>query len=535
MSAAAAGRSRGRLFLLLLVAIAALAAFVRAPGLSRPLWLDEANSVLIAERGLAGIVDALSRDGNPPLFYFLLRGWTAILGSGEIAVRALPALFGVALVPLAWRLARALFPARPETPALAAALVALSPLAVYYSQEARMYTLAPLLGGLHLLFLHAALERGRARDFALASLFLALGLYTHNFFLFVAPAGPACALLGPGALARRRALAGSIAVAGAAALAYAPWVEILLRQSASGVGAWIEPFWFATPPAAAIPRSLEVMGPGGAYPEYLLEIGTLSSVVPIEALWLAARILGAALVALSIVAGARAALRSEDERPAAARLLVFLFLPLFLPWVASFALKPIYLVGRYEMVAFMAFAAIAARGLAALPRRLAIGAGALWLALNALVLGAYHAHAPLDRERSLAEWIREVAKPPDVFVFPGYTRTVPEYYLRRWGVDTGRRSFPGAVEEHLGWFDYDAAASDMGATAEEARDLARSLAPVLARGGRVFLVTEYAPEPAIAAVCEALRTALVAELGTPMGLGEAPAGRRAPVEVFRRS
>ena len=43
-----------------------------------PLWLDEAISASIAEKGPQGIVDALRHDGHPPLYYFLLYFWSSI-------------------------------------------------------------------------------------------------------------------------------------------------------------------------------------------------------------------------------------------------------------------------------------------------------------------------------------------------------------------------------------------------------------------------------------------------------------------------
>ena len=46
-----------------------------------PLWLDEANSVLIAIGGPSDIIDRLSRDGNPPLFYMLLHVWMRAFGT----------------------------------------------------------------------------------------------------------------------------------------------------------------------------------------------------------------------------------------------------------------------------------------------------------------------------------------------------------------------------------------------------------------------------------------------------------------------
>jgi uncharacterized membrane protein len=75
-------------------AVAAALVFIPV-GITRSVWLDEAYSVLIAQHGFGGIVDALSRDNNFPLYYFPLSVWMRVFGDSEIALRALSALFYV--------------------------------------------------------------------------------------------------------------------------------------------------------------------------------------------------------------------------------------------------------------------------------------------------------------------------------------------------------------------------------------------------------------------------------------------------------
>ena len=64
-------------------------------GIERPLFVDEAYSVLIAGRGVSAIVDGLSRDNSFPLYYFLLSFWMRLFGDSEIALRSLSAIFYV--------------------------------------------------------------------------------------------------------------------------------------------------------------------------------------------------------------------------------------------------------------------------------------------------------------------------------------------------------------------------------------------------------------------------------------------------------
>ncbi|MDX2211862.1 MAG: glycosyltransferase family 39 protein [Oculatellaceae cyanobacterium bins.114] len=84
---------------------------------------------------------------HPPLFFCLLHGWMSWLKPGADdwiwALRALPALFGVGAIAAIYWLNRIAFSATAGL--LAAALMAVSPFAVYLSQEARHYTLPMLL------------------------------------------------------------------------------------------------------------------------------------------------------------------------------------------------------------------------------------------------------------------------------------------------------------------------------------------------------------------------------------------------------
>src|SRR5207237_10819024 len=88
---------------------------------------------------------------SPPLYYVFLHGWIRLFGAGTIAVRAFSGVCSVACLPLAWRVGRRLGGRTAATAVLV--LLALSPFAVQYATEARMYSLCMLLvlaGGLAL-------------------------------------------------------------------------------------------------------------------------------------------------------------------------------------------------------------------------------------------------------------------------------------------------------------------------------------------------------------------------------------------------
>src|SRR6476469_11212144 len=103
-------------------------------GIHRSLWLDEANTVHIADGSPGQIVGALSRDVSPPLYYFLLSGWMRLFGDSEIAVRLPSVLFYLAGICVMWFLGQMLFGRRGA--ALTAFIYAVDPIIGRQAQNA---------------------------------------------------------------------------------------------------------------------------------------------------------------------------------------------------------------------------------------------------------------------------------------------------------------------------------------------------------------------------------------------------------------
>src|SRR5438552_2120139 len=121
------------------------------------LWLDEALTVNVSRLPLRRIPDALRHDGAPPLHYFLLHLWMRVFGTGDLAVRSLSGVVGVATLPVAWWAGRSVGGRRAAW--IAVLLLASSPFAIRYSTEARMYADLILLTMVGWLALHRALRR----------------------------------------------------------------------------------------------------------------------------------------------------------------------------------------------------------------------------------------------------------------------------------------------------------------------------------------------------------------------------------------
>nr|WP_246344762.1 glycosyltransferase family 39 protein [Conexibacter arvalis] len=130
------------------------------------------------------MLDALPhRESNPPLFYVLEWLTTRALGESEAALRALSAVAGTLLVAVAWAIGRRVGGTRV---ALAtAALIAVNPLLVWFSQEARNYELVALLSAVSLLLFLRGLDDDRPRLLVWWAIVSALTLATHYFSCFV--------------------------------------------------------------------------------------------------------------------------------------------------------------------------------------------------------------------------------------------------------------------------------------------------------------------------------------------------------------
>lgn len=230
----------------LLSALVALVAGVLLRLVSRSdLWLDEALSVNIATLPLGDMVDALRRDGHPPLYYVLLHGWTSVFGEGDEAVRSLSGVFALATLPVFWIGARrygreAGGREHGRGAALAAVvLLATNPFAIRYATEARMYALVTLLAATGWLCLRVALER-RSR-LALVGVGVSAGLLllAHYWsFYLVAATGALLLLLWRRGNQRARAALLALAVG---CLLFLPWLPSFLDQAGSTGTPWGKP------------------------------------------------------------------------------------------------------------------------------------------------------------------------------------------------------------------------------------------------------------------------------------------------------
>lgn len=170
----------------------------------KSLWMDEAASVALARMPWQQFRWVWwLQEGNMATYYLLLQPWihlgqsSAFLrllmfpsaiawvnqGLSEMWIRLLSVIFGVATIPILYLLARRLTNTR--TALIASALLAVSPPHIYYSQEARSYSMAIFFVLLSALFFVRAIEQNRTRDWPLWILASVIAVYSHYFATLV--------------------------------------------------------------------------------------------------------------------------------------------------------------------------------------------------------------------------------------------------------------------------------------------------------------------------------------------------------------
>ncbi|MBS1880735.1 MAG: glycosyltransferase family 39 protein [Actinobacteria bacterium] len=303
-------------------------------------------------------------ESNPPLYYVLAWGWAKVFGLEEVGLRSLSALFGAATVPVGYLIGRQLNGRRCGL--ILAGFVALNPMLIWYSQEARSYALLVFFAALSLLFFLRALEsRGSGRDLALWAIFSALALCSHYFAVFPIAIEGAWLLL---ALKGRRqaVLAAGAAVAGTM-LALLP---LLLAQINPRHIGWIA--------EGSVWTRLGEAGIG-----FLAgETGHVIAEPPRPGYAVVPAIAVGAAIAMLVWRG------DQRQRRGAVIALVVGFGVIALALLAAAAGKD-YVIARNLLPALVPLAAVVALGFSAAPRRLSLllagGLCAYWLAFAVYV------------------------------------------------------------------------------------------------------------------------------------------------------
>ncbi len=153
-------------------------------------WHDEGYTDMLIDYPVGEVVTRTGYDVHPPLYYLVLKGWQAVVGSSEFALRSLSVIFMLLTIAATYFLVRKLWGERSANWALLP--LSLAPVLIRYGQEMRMYAMVSLIGIAATYILVTLLKDGSklskqkrlGLQVSYALLILSL-LYSHYFSVFI--------------------------------------------------------------------------------------------------------------------------------------------------------------------------------------------------------------------------------------------------------------------------------------------------------------------------------------------------------------
>jgi mannosyltransferase len=387
----------------------------------KEMWYDEAFAVLYAEKELGAIVhgtvtpvEGAAADIHPLMYYFFLHSWMSI-GQDPFVVRFPSVVFGLLALCLVFVIGRELFGRRVGL--AAAALGAISPFHIWYSQEARMYSLLCLASLLVFYCFVRAWKQGTRLQWAGLSFFTALALYAHNLAFLVS-----LTLYFYVLLRRQWSFLGRLLLAHLASLLlFLPWLLLVPGQLAKVRQA----YWITRPGPVELIRTLIVFTFNLPLPDWLLPLGLFFSLL---------------LLALVLYRTLRPARPPRAEVTGASWLCFSLsFVPMLAMFVISM-LKPVY-IERAVLASALIYCVVVAQALlrGKLPRLVLLSLLPVPLLLVASLWFQYqYSQFPRSPFREANAYLREHHRQGDAIVhdsklsfFPShyYDRTLPQEYV----------------------------------------------------------------------------------------------------------
>jgi uncharacterized membrane protein len=412
----------------------------------RSFWLDEGVTYIIAVKSVADLLSFIAReDVHPPLYYLVLHAWLAG-GDSEVWLRLPSATFGIVSIVLLGVLGRHLVDER--TGVIAALAFAISPLQVWYAQEARMYALVVLLALIMLLCLWQAINSPPRPIWWWAGVTVSgtLVLYTSTSGVWLL-AGLNLFLLVYATVQRRwRLLAAWVVSQVAMVTLFLPWLPSQVNQLAISQRV---AFWVATPTIGAVTNLLADFNSRNLAFWFRASLDPVGTELVRASPWQALGPVNLAFIGGILAAALVVTLR--QHRPAHWLLWCLLVAPIGLAYLLSqpsvtlpflandqsvFTVKNL-LIASLPYYLFVGL--VLGRG----PRWFVIGGLATLVGLN---LVSFHLENELRGEedwRGVAATVAPLAQPDDLIVFtPGYIESPYAYYTRARAQPMVTRGYP---------------------------------------------------------------------------------------------
>ena len=165
---------------ILLCIILTIAILLRLPNLNESLWFDELWSTRMKLDNIALLSNLVLYDPHPPFYYIFMFFWIRLFGDSELSIRIPSLIFGILSIFLTYTLCLRFTGKRGAV--LASFLLCVSPVHIWYSQEARPYS-GTLFFLLLAIFLYYKLKDSKSNSIWYFMYFVALlfAVFSHYY------------------------------------------------------------------------------------------------------------------------------------------------------------------------------------------------------------------------------------------------------------------------------------------------------------------------------------------------------------------
>ena len=397
------------------------------------IWLDEAESIY---ESTLTIAEMSSHSNQPPLYFLILNWWIHLWGTGEIAIRSLSVIFGVLAVFMTYLAGKELFDSK--TGLIASFISAISQFYIYHAQDARAYSLLLLLSLVSCFFFIKILKQDKIWHYPCYFLATVLLGYTHIYGIFIIASQIVYFLIfwkkyQPQRIKLSSTIAGTL-------MCLSP-VAILLGPKAMSIAA--EGFWIPQPSLGSIGDTFLEYASGFQIPPLTPDSPGTGFTTVIKYILLSLFLI-LALLNLFFITGKKdkrrikKSVRHKDKTYIAEShsgselllLMLWLFFPILIPFLASYVITPIYLP-RYTIVAAPAFYLLVARGTSLFGKKALYCILIATIILSSVGLYQYYKVDIKEQWKEAAELVESRSGKDDIIVFcESYVQRPFDYYYR---------------------------------------------------------------------------------------------------------
>ncbi len=407
---------------------------------SESIWLDEAESIRESHLTIQGIA---ASSNQPPIYFLLLRAWIALFGTSEFAIRSLSAIFGILSIVAIYFTGTTLLNKRVGL--ISAFLASFAIFVIRHSQDARAYSLLLLLATLSYWFFIELFKTNKTRYYIAYTTVSILLIYTHFFSLFIVASQIMFYIIYiKKYLKSRPRYLISLAIL---IISVVP-MGLLLKNNISNIGRCN--FWINEPSYSEFFSTFISFSGSGSMRFVIFAIFVILGI------W---RVIALLWKTIKSSKKKPKGLKNKNQNviteekpglgtiPTVVLLLLWLLIPLLIPFIESKIAAPIY-QAKYVIGAYPALVIIVAQGISSFKSKWIIfPILILIVTLSSFGLYKYYKYDNKEQWRETAQFIEANSRPGDLlFVYKSFYRRPFVYYYQGSLEEQGIRSTKEVTE-----------------------------------------------------------------------------------------